>query len=360
MSGITTLSDRGENGLFPDVDRQHLPSIDALRGIAALEVALVFHQHFMLRDYRSGPLDGLPIFTQIHAYGWIAVDLFFVISGFIFTHVYFANGRVEATAREFAIARFARLYPLHFATLLAAAIALSFKHPHPDTFTAWHFLLNLLMLQESGLNDGLSFNGPAWSISVEVYCYVAFYYLAKRFPRALIPMAWVISVTAFCLTTGKDQPTLDHIARGFCGFFAGILAYRYRSAPVWALLPLATVPFLFVGHVRFFSWGSVLAVTAFPAWVLLAPRIGLLATRPFLWVGERSYSLYLVHAPIYWLISFAFLGGRPVSHPWPMLALSSALILLTADLSYRYFETPARRAIRRWGERSKAHSNLPA
>lgn len=155
-----------------------LLEIDALRGLTALAVAFVFHIHHLLGYYRTGPLDGLPLFSWLHDYGFVLVDLFFVVSGFIFAHVYLPNGRLETDARTFAAARFARLYPLHLVTLLAAATVLAVG---PSATAegccndAYHFALNLAMLQETGLNEGMSFNTPSWSISVEVLCYVLFY-----------------------------------------------------------------------------------------------------------------------------------------------------------------------------------------
>lgn len=327
-----------------------LHEVDALRGIAALLVAFVFHIHHLLGDFRSGPLDGLPLFSWLHVYGYTMVDLFFVISGFIFSHVYLTDGKMSAERMDFAVARFARLYPLHLATLLAAA-AIAAIGPAATTQNccndAWHFFLNLTMLQNSGLNSGLSFNTPSWSISVEVFCYIIFYIVAVRFDGAFAKVAFLLAAAGFMLTA-SSIPIVDQIARGLSGFFAGALAYQLRGlrpAVLVAALPagFALQP-LFPGA----SLGATLAITTWPALVILSCRIAILRSGPLVWLGDRSYSIYLVHSPLFTAVNVIGFSGQPVpaSINVPIMLLGWGLVLLVSDLSFRYLESPARRRIR--------------
>jgi len=342
------------------IKRQHLLEIDALRGIAALVVALVFHQHYLTGDYRTGPLDGLLLFSWLHKYGWTMVDLFFVISGFVFAHVYFADGRMRTGAKEFAVSRFARLYPLHIATLVFVAILFSVGIPdmYAERWTqpdVWHFLLNALMLHRSGLETDMSFNVPTWSIAAEVYCYFAFYLLARFLPRYLPAIAVIIVIGALAISSG-EIPVLDHLARGFGGFFAGVLTFRWgKRAPAWLLVILAVAPLYVIDEQETISNGLLLGVTAFPAWVLLALHARFLRASPLQWLGQRSYSIYLLHAPIYWTVSIVVFGGATLPDGSQTLALlcCSVLVLLAAHFSYRYFEEPARSAIRSAASRSR-------
>lgn len=340
--------------ILPGDDRLH--QIDALRGIAAALVAFVFHQHYLTGIYRSGPLMGLPVFTWLHKYGYTMVDLFFVISGFIFCHVYLRGGVMNARTGDFAVARLARLYPLHFATLIAAAVILIAGDPvgmdHVAT-DGWHFLLNLLLLQESGLNDGHNFNLPSWSISVEIYCYILFYALAKRFAPQLPTISAVIVIAALFATLG-DSPSVDHIARGLCGFFAGVLTWHLRDTRWWVLVPLAILPFVLFNHIHGVSKGAVLGATAFPALVLLARHIPLLTAQSLQWLGSRSYSIYLIHAPVFWVLNLIAFDGQRLSKPVAGVAILIAIpcVLALSDLSYRCFEEPMRKWIRaRWQAR---------
>ncbi|UIP07959.1 acyltransferase [Erythrobacter sp. SDW2] len=336
------------------MSRDRIPQVDAVRGIAAAAVAFVFHVHFLLGDYRTGPLDGLPVFTWLHAYGWTMVDLFFVVSGYIFAHVYASGEVFTAGARQFWVARFARLYPLHLLTLVIVAIVLALGTPVTGgsiRTDGWHFALNLLMLQESGLNDRFSFNIPTWSISVEMLCYAIFFLVAGLHFKWLVTWSAMLALGGLALTISGD-PSVVHIARGICGFFAGIIVYRHRNAPVvvpLALLAAGAILFLLP---KVFDKGSVLALTCWAGVLMLAPKVALLGWRPFTWLGDLSYSIYLIHAPVFWSLNIFVFGGERVPDEMQPVALAGAvaLILLLSDLSYRFFETPARRAINAFGK----------
>ena len=158
-----------------------IPSLTPLRGIAALWVVL-YHYNIWASNL------GLDDYLQIVDQGYLAVDLFFMISGFVMAHVYrraFVQ-EIRANYLQFLGARVARLYPLHvFILLLFLAAALSARTA--DYMTSGQFdpipidgprsivalLANLFMLQ--GLKaSALSWNYPTWSISVEFLAYLLF------------------------------------------------------------------------------------------------------------------------------------------------------------------------------------------
>ena len=328
--------------------QQRILEIDALRGIAAVAVSFIFHQHYLTGDFQSGPLDGLPVFTWLHDYGWTMVDLFFVISGFIFARVYLTGDKIAAGAEKFARARFARLYPLHLLTLLLAAGIFAAGTPHSVTYAtndAWNFLLNLLMLQESRLQQGKSFNIPSWSISVEVFCYIAFYLIASRARASIYRLAWLVCL-ASVLATVSDSGTVDHIARGFAGFFAGFLAERHASMSRQNILLLSIAGLAILQLSKWgLSLGALMGVGIYPAMVIAAPRIGFLAKGIFTWLGDRSYSIYLIHAPVYMGINVFLFDGMAIPDYllWQSIAGAWIAILVLSDLSFRKFETPMRR-----------------
>jgi peptidoglycan/LPS O-acetylase OafA/YrhL len=342
----------------------HVAQIDALRGLAALLVSLIFHVHYVLGEFRTGPLDGLPVFTWLHDNGWTLVDLFFLISGFVFSHVYLSEAglREGVTFRKFMLARLARLYPLHLATLLACAAILWFGRPATwDTVRSdlYHFGLNLLFLQESGLNAGYSFNYPSWSISVEMICYVAFIAAALRGPQLFHRAAILLMFIGAMMTMGGDS-IAAHIGRGLFGFFAGYFVWQHRErlsrvpAPVLAAVGVAA---LLVPSVGALSLGTFLCMTLWPALLLLALRTQFLCTRPFRWLGDRSYSIYMLHAPVYAAINVFVFNGQPVDRAlWPLVSGGAALAILgLAHVSFLYLERPARNWINaRFGAGSTA------
>ena len=159
-----------------------LPSLTSLRGVAALWVVLY---HFSVQCLPN--LDTTPYTSLIHK-GYLAVDMFFLLSGLVMTHVYhraFLNS-VSQNYRSFIVARIARIYPLHLLVLLlfvATAVALHVSTsrslgtlqdiPLQGPRSLGAFFANVFMLQ--GLEASqLSWNYPAWSISVEFVAYLVF------------------------------------------------------------------------------------------------------------------------------------------------------------------------------------------
>jgi peptidoglycan/LPS O-acetylase OafA/YrhL len=137
-------------------------------------------------------MERLPLFEVLFPFytdGWLAVDLFFSLSGFVFYWLYARAVAEQAiTLRNFAVLRFSRLYPLHFATLLAIAAGQLwfmrstgsyFVYPEND---AEHFLLNLFFVSSWGFERGYSFNGPVWSVSVEMLLYLVFFAYCRQLP----------------------------------------------------------------------------------------------------------------------------------------------------------------------------------
>jgi peptidoglycan/LPS O-acetylase OafA/YrhL len=345
-----------------------IEQIDALRGLAALGVAAVFHVHAVLGLKETSPLDGIQPFTWLHTYGFTLVDLFFVISGFIFAHVYLTDDselRRGTTLKSFAVARFARLYPLHLVTLMvmaalgAAAYGLG-SAPNPNNTPA-NFVLNLLFLQESGLNHGKSFNSPAWSLSVEAFCYVLFICSARA---GLVKWAAPVFIAIGLAMATAWSDSIVNVGRGFTGFFVGYYLWRARSIPVSGLAPVLLVLVLVLAIMlpnskTVIHQGATFSLILWPSIVMLALRANWLNS--FRWLGDRSYSIYLVHMPVY-RAGNLITAGEPVPTEWqlPVMAFSIAVILIVADVSFRHLERPARHAIRIWADARGRTAALPA
>jgi peptidoglycan/LPS O-acetylase OafA/YrhL len=192
----------------PSASTGQLPSLTSLRGLAALWVVLY---HYCVQCFPN--LD-VAHYTQLIGKGYLAVDMFFMLSGFVMTHVYYrafsdSNG-IMLHYRGFLVARIARLYPLHiFMLLLFVATAVtsqlmagsvtsplqSIPLKGPESVTA--FLANIFMLQ--GLEAGkLSWNYPSWSISVEFMAYLAFPLALPLVWRAPHPVKFVLGLLLFC------------------------------------------------------------------------------------------------------------------------------------------------------------------
>lgn len=332
-----------------------IPCLDGLRGLAALAVMFFHFNTFFLPQARVTEL--VPFVSN----AYLAVDLFFVLSGFVMAHVYgrllVSNWRVHALL--FARARFARIYPLFAVTTLAMGIVFAVSHMPLVSFSGRSLALQPFLMQQWA--SGLSWNYPSWSISTEAEAYVYFVFcgsllLTGKHPR-LIATGCIVIVTALSIAKGGNLNNfvgISALLRVLAEFSLGVLLYRAHSAelgfPRWLVAILSAV---FAGlakitHLDFFmvaAFGCLIYYSASDT-----DRVGkLLNSRPLVALGNWSYSIYLWHAPGHYAVMAAFAA---IGYPVTQLGLaSSRLLLLTTALAvvalsafhYRYLETPSRR-----------------
>jgi len=339
-----------------------LARLDGLRGIAACVVAFAFHARTMYADNLLGLDLRLPWLAWPHVLGWTAVDLFFVLSGYIFAHVYLTRPVLVSrpALAEFGVARFARLYPLHVTLVLViAAVSLG-----KGANTLPNMLLNLAMLQAFTNPVAQNFVGPSWSLTVECLCYLLFALAAYDGRRTLLRLtvgAILGGALWFALFGQSGGPwVIDIFPRGLLGFFLGQALWhgRERLAEVrWWLLALVFV-IAFAMPTGGASPLLPLCLLAWPAALLLALRMSWLESRPMVWLGDRSYAIYLIHLPLIQAAGWAF-GLLPPS-PGLVVVGHVALIaatLILSDLALRWLEKPARSAIRgAWARRPLSFS----
>jgi peptidoglycan/LPS O-acetylase OafA/YrhL len=359
---------------------KRLTSLDGLRGIAALAVVVWHWQHFFAIGgvWQDGAKRAAePFFVvlkPLYLQGWAAVDLFFVLSGFVFFWLYGDAIRTRETgASHFGLLRFSRLYPLHFAMLsLVAVLQFLFFHEHGVFFiyqaNDWpHFIASLFMVQNWWPNGPQSFDGPAWSVSVEVLLYVLFFVACRVGLKAGI-QSFIFAIGAGALFWFDE-----HIARGVIGFFMGgtmfacwkALRGHAREAAIARMTSLVSITgwialaaLLYVNA----SWlaggeTNVYFLAAFD-YVLCPLTILSLALheratgRSYRWLGylgDISYSTYMIHFPMQ--LALALIAARLAltpdffMHGYVMIAFYVVLITLGAA-SYHYFERPMQRWIR--------------
>lgn len=337
-----------------------LAPLDGLRGLAACGVAFLYHPKIL---FAPALIAALPQPVRWFAdWGWTLVDLFFVISGYIFAHVYLSGeGLKRGQLIDFTVARFARLYPLHLVMLLACAVLL----PDEPGNTLHAFFIHLVMMQQFVQPVGHTFDGPTWSISVEVICYVLFAMAAVREPRVLRAVSIVavlVALAHFCVQGRAGGPWVgDGVPRGLLGFFMGQLLWqgRERLARVPSALLACALVFGVLIDTGNFSSVLPLGLIAWPALLVLALRLPALGSRPMLWLGDRSYAIYLVHYPLILLIGHwhAPFGGGIGTMLLVAVPYTLAVLALS-DLSYRFIEGPSRRAIRSLWQRRRTGTAL--
>lgn len=350
-------------------------SLDAIRGVAALGVVLFhYRNHFGAAPFTS-------VLLGVYQRGIILVDLFFVMSGYLLATIY--AGRRDFVGLTWR--RIARLVPLHWLMLalvtilqhqLLRRIGTHYIYQNND---GYHFLLNLVLLQCVGLSNGFSFDGPAWSISVEWVVNLMLFGLLALGIRRIAWVAAALALVAFMLmwdhaksllAVGLYRGYLDVLLlRGVLGFFLGVAltgpfplrrevteGAGSRWEPLAALLWDGVV-LVSVAALAAFMHADVsvalrpgvdfaVGLVVIPALIVgsmrgrFTPR--LLALAPFRWLGAISYSMYLVHFPMQALFVLLFPPTRWLNYAHPgVLAAFLTATMLASYLTWRFVELPA-------------------
>jgi peptidoglycan/LPS O-acetylase OafA/YrhL len=379
---------------------RHFYSLDALRGVAALAVVFWHWQHFSYQgtqvtqfNQERAPLYG--IFKPLYTDGWRAVELFFCLSGFIFFWLYSERiSRGESSLREFAVLRLSRLYPLHLLTLLLVAAGQHFMlwrygsffvYPYNDLY---HFGLQAAFASNWGLERGDSFNGPIWSVSVEILLYAAFFVVCVFNLRQWWHLG--IFICGGYLVMRLANPD---VGRGLFAFFIGGLSFQsfsyiWRRCPsrialqclgaftslMWIFIPLNNHHSIIYRVYRHFLWNEglnvygrdlagfvLLKVSHFSFETVLFPltivtlalweaRRGTLCKRLGV-LGHLSYSSYLLHFPLQLMfaaVAFAFAAQRTLFCAPRTLLLFFVILIPLSLCSYHFLERPCQSLLRAW------------
>lgn len=347
-----------------------LPGLELLRFIAACAVLAWHYQHFAF--------DGTAIAVQraqqpfyallrpFYEYGWYGVQIFWGISGFIFFWRYrdsVASGTVGGW--RFFVRRFSRLYPLHLATLLLVALLQAvytartghhFVYPHNDRY---HFLLQMFMASNWGMQAGYSFNGPIWSISVEVLVYCLFFAGLRLAGRSVLVNLAVVGLTVGLRQAGLASAVSDCAGFFYAGGLGAALLQRYPPGRAGAALPLAWLAALGAPLLAWFTavapddnviLYTLLAYAPVLLYCLAWPwRLGRRATAAVETAGNLTYASYLLHFPLQLAIAlyFAWHGAAIPMYGKSLFVFFIALTFGTAWLVYRHVEAPAQAWLRR-------------
>lgn len=345
-------------------NRQMFHTIDGLRGVAAL---LVVCRHIV-------PLHGGKLNFQS---SYLAVELFFLFSGFVIAHAYDKRFEAGMGFWAFAKARLIRLYPLYF---LGFAIAvLTVPLAQLAGLRTWPLMPqvlipNLLMLPTYITFAGgllFPFNNPSWTLFFELlanylYC-LAFKRLTHRRLAIVVVASGVFLVWAafqFTNRPGGYPLGLDigfnqkHFIGGFArvlySFFAGVAVYRIQLARPCRIkispyiLIIAAVAILVAQIPRGLDrelYDSLCAIVVFPVFAYLATAVepGPWGQKVFALGGASSYALYLIHAPLGGVLNqFFTVYGRPKGS----ILLGVGFIAVVSVISVlveKYYDRPLRR-----------------
>lgn len=338
-------------------------TLDGLRGLAAIAVALYHYDRPLM------------------PHGYLAVDFFFVLSGFVLLEAYRDRFAAGLGVGRFMVMRFLRLYPLFLlgSVIMIVRIGQIFLRHNLEALSLGDFLravpVNLLLLPSPFSNQLFPVNVPAWSLFFELLANLAMALLILRRSTArlalwvgvaglaLVSTALNLSVRAASGLADADF-VLDPFSAGWGwqGLEVGLLRTAFSFAlgmliadllrgrprrqsllvlPVWlAILLVLGWP---VGPQLTVGFAAVVVLVVSPLLVAGASRIEPPAAWRALamWVGDISFALYAVHVPLAGLFHRAAEVG--VLPPAAMAALYLIAILVLATAAHRWFDVPVRR-----------------
>lgn len=325
-------------------NRKHLDYVDGLRALCALFVVLHHAYQDVFIERITHTLSGLGAPLNPFAYGHLAVGIFIVISGFCLTLPCGAALTMRQSTAEFYVSRAWRILPPLFAALVMGLIL---KLLTRDVSTWKSYLeavpANFLLLQDIMPHFNI-INGPSWSVAVEFKIYVVFPLLLLFYRLYKDYVVWVATgavafAVSFALLTAKPAFNLIYFCPWFLLLFSmGMWAAREsmsgmpsrKTGYVWLLIGavastalLAYYPITGSDDLRFtsavpFVDTAIGILTASSLYLLYAPSgafghavRNLLSARYLVWMGKRSYSLYLVHFPLLIAIKFLLVKQFP-------------------------------------------------
>ena len=340
--------------------RRTFHTLDGLRGIAALAV---------VGRHLNGEL--LRLMPSSH----LAVDLFFVLSGFVLSHAYEERLRTSLTFGRFMVMRLVRLWPLYIlGTAIGVAVVLR-AAMHGAAFDAPVFVASLLCasvflptFRSISFNHFhlYPFNFPAWSLLWELAVNFLFAAIARRLHTVLLVSIIALGALLLVYTSWRHE---DGLAGGsnfhtwwvgggkvVFSFFAGVGVHRLykRKALVWLRAPawLASIVLIavFVARPSTHAWlyDAAVALLLFPALVLAATAEPSERMRPiFARLGVMSYAVYAIHAPFAQL-ALPHLHAIADRGRMQLFVAESAFVCLVAALALaidHWFDKPARRRL---------------
>jgi peptidoglycan/LPS O-acetylase OafA/YrhL len=364
----------------PKVVTKYYSALDGLRGAAILDVMLY---HFS-GGYK-GQNELIRIWGSIADAGWMGVDLFFVLSGFLITGILFDTAVAENRAKNFYARRALRIFPLFYVVLIGLLLLTPVLHLHwsPGHLLYFFYLSNMTAIFAPTLGPVHPWInlGHLWSLAVEEQFYMLWPFVvwSVRDRRKLLWIILFILLASPLLRTlllwqGMDPETISRLllTRADSLLFGGAVALMVRGpeadrVPIQWILPgsaalLALILYLSHGPVANSPWMSSIGyslIAIFCASLVFSAQqggnwISQLFDHPFLrFFGRYSYGLYIYHG-IYFVYLRHLSGSlEKMTHS----AISAQILdfcfgfgisIGFAMLSYHYFEAPILRLKRRF------------
>lgn len=318
---------------------------------------------------------------------YLMVDLFFILSGFLIYKIYSEKICCTKDLYRFQFLRFGRLYPVHLVFLLAfllieivkyfaeRKLGLSNIRSLPFSENCLGALIKQAFLFHAILpsNDAATFNGPAWSISVEFYTYLIFGLLILFFKSQTVKVIGFLTISSLLMLSTNYTLGFDNLLRCLSGFFLGCLTARViNKSTIHLTNYLSTI--VFISIILFLQFktpksldGPIYFLIPILIFSIMLNRNGflnkVLNIKILTWLGVISYSVYMSHSLVLWVITSVFkrifkrteipnTDGIYVLQLTPVETISGCfsiiiMVLLVSQITYEFIEKPFREKSRK-------------
>ncbi|MGA9658385.1 MAG: acyltransferase [Asticcacaulis sp.] len=363
----------------------HLKPLTSLRFFAALWVVLYTYIHELSGNVSLSLLDK----------GYLGVDLFFILSGFILSYVYLQSfGEKRFSYSRFTVLRLARVYPLHLATLLFTLLLIVAAHIKGMQLDSnaenWSALpAHIFLMQSWGLASTAAFNHPSWSISAEWFAYLCFPLVAfvawrlRERPVLAVALAMILLVAinlifevvaGFSLTQATFEWGALRVVPTFLYGSALFLAWRSGAVAKPAVAMAGTaVALAAIIVTALTSQSDILIVMALGLLVLCVaglaqtssdpdsnPKGGFMSSRILVYLGEISFATYMIYVPWKWVYLKgveALLGTGKTGLPLTWWLAGLVALIPLSMLAHHLIERPFRKHVCHLGDRFLSRFN---
>lgn len=357
--------------------KPHYELLDGLRGVAAI---MVIWYHFF-EGFATSPFD------QKFNHGYLSVDFFFVLSGFVIAYAYDDRWKKGLTTGKFLLRRVIRLQPMVvFAVVLGAISFLAqgsqtWTHEHVSlTAVGLSLLLGLFMLpslpgtlpEVRGNGEMFPLNGPSWSLFFEYIASVAYGFILHRLSKRALTCVTVVFGVLLASAAIFNFSGYYHLGVGWTmmdyGFFGGLLRVGFsfsigmllargfrprviRGAFWWcsaALIAIVCVPYL--GYPDHQVWNGVfdaactLFIFPFIVWLGASGKTtDTRSTKICSFLGRISYPVYIIHYPaMYYFYSWIWDNNLTFPEVWPVVVCMFVIIVGVAWAVMKFYDAPVR------------------
>lgn len=365
MVDVTNLQQK------PHESQTKIQELESIRGLAALLVVILHSSAWNASFYDCGIIRN----------GYLMVELFFVLSGYVIYYSYSTKITNSKQLLHFQFLRFGRLYPVHILFLsvflffvLAKYIANKYGivSPNAQLYSTGDILpalfQNIFLIQAIGpTGHALMFNAPSWSISVEFYTYLLFGLVVLFFNKLKDILFFALFLISILLLINQRTFGFEALLDCYSGFFLGCLTAKLKANTKINVPSMFSI-ISFSALIIFLSFKSKLQYdyltyffTAALIFTLVSSSTGvlkqLLNLKALTWLGTISYSVYMSHFAIVWIANqfFRFVLRKPErtidGASVPQLSFLEAtiavlliisIVLIVSNFVYAFIEKPLR------------------